>query len=596
MGVVAFGTRSRNNYMQPVERYKLQRPSPKRLPSLLLVALLFDPYSHHLSFLPCALPSQEMGRRKIEIQPITHERNRSVTFLKRKNGLFKKAYELGVLCSVDVAVIIFGLSFPLFIRSSHLHIPEERASHHLKLYQYCSGDIHDIVQRHIRYDGEKDTRTPRDFANNANAKLDDAGDGDDDDVDDDDPDSNPRSGNKKRTDAKLKQEYNNGKLIPPGGDLGLNVDMNDYPLHRPMTIPQPPMPLHHSTQLPAGGASSLPISTERHTSSGRLIPTNNQLSSQKKPRLAPNVSAGSNPKLTPDDSMYNGYLPSPTSAHPPNNYRQNGQTSHQLPYSYLGVAASSPQQPFLSSSSYDFPSSSRGAPIPRTAGYNQRSSTAYPQPQDAQVQGIYHQLMRHNLPSGQAPNGSNARSQQSPDLLAAFLDNGDDHRPPPTQPPQFAPLDWPAHASSQQHPQAPPPPQQESGRYPSISHRYATQSFTGHSGETSWLDFLSHSAPQPGGQQLHMTLPPANGRDGLSWERDRDMEHYSPSERGGGNIDKGMTNGTGLISPPSRKRPRTDSVADDSRRPSPIMRGKAGVGQDSLDPNGDAHRPGIKEE
>lgn len=93
-----------------------------------------------------------------------------------------------------------------------------------------------------------------------------------------------------------------------------------------------------------------------------------------------------------------------------------------------------------------------------------------------------------------------------------------------------------------------------------------------------------------------MTLPAANGRDGLSWERERDMEHYSPSERGGASIDKGMTNGTGLISPPSRKRPRADSVADDSRRPSPITRGKASVGQDSLDPNGDAHGPGIKEE
>ncbi|KAJ3480547.1 hypothetical protein NLJ89_g12273 [Agrocybe chaxingu] len=101
-----------------------------------------------------------MGRRKIEIQPITHERNRSVTFLKawhlaysyltstfdlppvsfhrirrrqRKNGLFKKAYELGVLCSVDVAVIIF----------------EERPGHHVKLYQYCSSDINNIVQRHL---------------------------------------------------------------------------------------------------------------------------------------------------------------------------------------------------------------------------------------------------------------------------------------------------------------------------------------------------------------------------------------------------------------------------------------------------------------
>ncbi|KAF9232447.1 hypothetical protein BU15DRAFT_90642 [Melanogaster broomeanus] len=480
-----------------------------------------------------------MGRRKIEIQPITHERNRSVTFLKRKNGLFKKAYELGVLCSVDVAVIIF----------------EERAGHHLKLYQYCSGDIHDIVQRHVRYDGEKDTRTPHDFANNSNAKLDDGGDGDDDDADDDDPDSVPaRPGAKKRTEPKLKPEYAaNGKLlVPPGGDMGLNVDMNDYHLHRPMAIPPPPMPLHHSSQLPsAGSGSSLPISTERHTSSGRLLPANGQLSSQKKPRLAPNISAGSNAKLSGDDSMYNGYLPSPTSAHAPGGpYRHSGQPSHQVPYnSYLGVV-SSPPQSFIPPSSFDFPPSSRGAPISRSTGYSHRSSY----PQDPQFQGIYHQMMRHNLPPGQYPDPSHLRLQQSPDLPSAFLDN-EDHRPPP--PSQFAPLDWPTHGPPQQTPQTAPPPQQESGP----------------SGDTSWLDFLSHNAPQPGGQ-LHMTLPPANGRDGLSWEREREVEHYNSAERGGG--DK--------------------SGVDEGRRPSPTARGVGGVLQDKMDSSNGAIAHPTKED
>lgn len=49
-----------------------------------------------------------MGRRKIEIEPLSDERNRTVTFVKRKAGLFKKAHELAVLCQVDLAVIIIG--------------------------------------------------------------------------------------------------------------------------------------------------------------------------------------------------------------------------------------------------------------------------------------------------------------------------------------------------------------------------------------------------------------------------------------------------------------------------------------------------------
>ena len=49
-----------------------------------------------------------MGRKKIDIEPITNDRNKTVTFLKRKQGLFKKAFELSVLCSVDIQVVILG--------------------------------------------------------------------------------------------------------------------------------------------------------------------------------------------------------------------------------------------------------------------------------------------------------------------------------------------------------------------------------------------------------------------------------------------------------------------------------------------------------
>ncbi|CCE61217.1 hypothetical protein TPHA_0A01340 [Tetrapisispora phaffii CBS 4417] len=55
-----------------------------------------------------------MGRRKIDIQPIVQDRNRSVTFIKRKAGLLKKAYELSVLCQVDVSLIILGTNKTLY--------------------------------------------------------------------------------------------------------------------------------------------------------------------------------------------------------------------------------------------------------------------------------------------------------------------------------------------------------------------------------------------------------------------------------------------------------------------------------------------------
>eukprot|EP00045_Choanoeca_perplexa_P005075 m.43281 g.43281 ORF g.43281 m.43281 type:complete len:403 (+) comp12914_c0_seq1:164-1372(+) len=48
-----------------------------------------------------------MGRRRIDIKPITDERARQVTLNKRKYGLFKKAYELGILCECEVALVIY---------------------------------------------------------------------------------------------------------------------------------------------------------------------------------------------------------------------------------------------------------------------------------------------------------------------------------------------------------------------------------------------------------------------------------------------------------------------------------------------------------
>nr|QWX93772.1 MADS-box protein 33 [Cunninghamia lanceolata] len=49
-----------------------------------------------------------MGRGKIEIKKIENSTNRQVTFSKRRGGLIKKAQELSILCSAEVAVIIFS--------------------------------------------------------------------------------------------------------------------------------------------------------------------------------------------------------------------------------------------------------------------------------------------------------------------------------------------------------------------------------------------------------------------------------------------------------------------------------------------------------
>ncbi|RSL96071.1 hypothetical protein CDV31_013630, partial [Fusarium ambrosium] len=98
-----------------------------------------------------------MGRRKIEIKAIKDDRNRSVTFLKRKGGLFKKAHELSVLCSVDVAVFIFG--------------------NNKKLYEYSSSDMRQLITRYQYHGGPNEHKGPSDFNGGNDEEEEEEGDG-----------------------------------------------------------------------------------------------------------------------------------------------------------------------------------------------------------------------------------------------------------------------------------------------------------------------------------------------------------------------------------------------------------------------------------
>ena len=64
------------------------------------------------------MQKRSMGRKKIRIERIKDERNRQVTFTKRKNGLMKKAMELSVLCDCDIALVIVNSNNKAFQYSS----------------------------------------------------------------------------------------------------------------------------------------------------------------------------------------------------------------------------------------------------------------------------------------------------------------------------------------------------------------------------------------------------------------------------------------------------------------------------------------------
>lgn len=86
-----------------------------------------------------------MGRRKIEIQPLTDGRNRVVTFVKRKAGLFKKAHELAVLCQVDLAVIIIG--------------------NNNKVYEFSSVEMKELLDYYLKVKKPYESKSPANYGN-----------------------------------------------------------------------------------------------------------------------------------------------------------------------------------------------------------------------------------------------------------------------------------------------------------------------------------------------------------------------------------------------------------------------------------------------
>lgn len=78
------------------------------------------------------------------------ERNRQVTFTKRKFGLMKKAYELSVLCDCEIALIIFNSSN--------------------KLFQYASTDMDKVLLKYTEYNEPHESRTNSDIVEALNKK------------------------------------------------------------------------------------------------------------------------------------------------------------------------------------------------------------------------------------------------------------------------------------------------------------------------------------------------------------------------------------------------------------------------------------------
>ncbi|XP_033121865.1 myocyte-specific enhancer factor 2C-like isoform X2 [Anneissia japonica] len=235
-----------------------------------------------------------MGRKKIKISRINDERNRQVTFTKRKFGLMKKAYELSVLCDCEIALIIFNSSN--------------------KLFQYASTDMDKVLLKYTEYNEPHESRTNNDIIEVLNKKENKGCES---------PDGDPEYTLTPRTEEKYKKI--NDEFDRMMGVRPQDVHMHgNYPPAMPVSIPvsqQHPGVSHSDYSQPSSSSAMLPPQhNPRHSLSPQPLIPRTSLSPQ--PHMVrtsispqPQISRNSlSPRPPPRPaSTGNGYLQVPHS-------------------------------------------------------------------------------------------------------------------------------------------------------------------------------------------------------------------------------------------------------------------------------------------
>lgn len=95
-----------------------------------------------------------MGRGKVVVRRIENSTSRQVTFSKRRNGLMKKARELGILCDAEVGVIVFSATGKHYeyASSSIKSVIERYGKHNMKLVedtQFNASDCENMWQKEV---------------------------------------------------------------------------------------------------------------------------------------------------------------------------------------------------------------------------------------------------------------------------------------------------------------------------------------------------------------------------------------------------------------------------------------------------------------